>query len=200
MRPYLRTPRLELREFAEGDLPNLIELDSDPEVMRYLSGGAPTPPEQIRAEVLPRFLRSYQREPGFGVWAAEERSAGRFVGRFSLEFEAGKARREARLGFRLRRADWGKGYATEGSLALVAHGFRDLCLDRISASTYEENARSRHVLEKSGLRLQRRYRPSLEELEARASSSVRPTSVWEGDELDYAIERSEWTGPSAPIE
>ncbi len=199
MPAYLGTARLVLRPFSEGDLPHLIELDSDPEVMRYLSGGVPTPPELIRTEVLPRFLGSYRREPGFGVWAAEERSAGRFVGRFSLEFESGASQREARLGFRLRRADWGKGYATEGSIALIARGFLELRLDRVSASTYEQNARSRRVLEKSGMRLRRRYRPTLEELQARASSSVRPTTVWEGDEVEYSIDRSEWSQPPAPV-
>lgn len=199
MSRYLASDRLGLREFTDRDLENLVELDSDPEVMRYLSGGVPTPRELIETEILPRFLRSYRSEPGFGVWAAEERSTGRFVGRFSLEFEADAPGRAARLGFRLRRVEWGKGYATEGSRALVARGFLELRLDRISASTYEGNARSRRVLEKSGLRLRRRYRPTLEQLNSRASSSVRATTVWEGDEVEYVIDRSEWSGDTPKV-
>jgi RimJ/RimL family protein N-acetyltransferase len=192
MKLYLTTDRLLLREFTDDDLVNLVELDRDPEVMRYISGGVPTPRELVQVEVLPRFLRSYEREPGFGVWAVLDKSTSRFIGRMSLELESEEKGRDARLGFRLRRTEWSKGYATEGARALIKKGFLELNLARVSASTYEHNVASRRVMEKCGMRLRRRYRPTLEDLAAHASSNVEMTAIWEGDEVEYAIERGEW--------
>jgi len=192
MKLCLTTERLLLREFTDDDLDNLVELDRDPEVMRYISGGVPTARESVRIEFLPRFLRSYEREPGFGIWAVLDKSAGRFLGRMSLELEHEENGRDARLGFRLRRPEWSKGYATEGSRALIEKGFLELKLARVSASTYEHNVASRRVMEKCGMRLRRRYRPTLEELAAHSSSSAAATTIWAGDEVEYAIERGEW--------
>jgi RimJ/RimL family protein N-acetyltransferase len=76
MRVLLETERLLLRQFTESDVDNLHDLDGDPEVMRFLNGGKPTPRDVIRNETLPRFLHSYERFEGFGVWAAIERWTG----------------------------------------------------------------------------------------------------------------------------
>jgi RimJ/RimL family protein N-acetyltransferase len=192
MRVHLTTARLVLREFDESDLEHLVELDSDPSVMGYISGGVPTPGELIRNEVLPRFLQSYGPHDGFGIWAVLKKSGGGFVGRASLELAAHSTGREARLGYRLLKSHWSKGYATEISLALIRTGFVDLGLDRILASTYEHNVASRRVMEKSGMTLVKRYRPTVEELAEHASSSVAASEVWEGDEVEYAVDRSEW--------
>jgi RimJ/RimL family protein N-acetyltransferase len=69
-----------LRRFTEADADNLFDLDSDSEVMRFLTGGKPTPREVIRNETLPRFLHYYERFEGFGFWAAIEKSTGGFWG------------------------------------------------------------------------------------------------------------------------
>jgi RimJ/RimL family protein N-acetyltransferase len=120
MNTYLHTERLILRRFTPDDADALIELDSDPEVMRYLTGGAPTAPDEIRERDLPGILAGYERWGGdFGVFAAEAKDRGVFVGWFLLRPEPGGPADEAELGYRLRRAEWGKGYATEGSKALL---------------------------------------------------------------------------------
>jgi Acetyltransferase (GNAT) domain len=80
MRVFLETERILLRRFAESDVENLFALDDDPEVMRFLTGGKPTPRDVILNETLPRFLRAYERFEGFGVWPAIERSTGEFLG------------------------------------------------------------------------------------------------------------------------
>jgi RimJ/RimL family protein N-acetyltransferase len=59
----LRTERLTLRPLRESDVDKLIELDSDPEVMRFISEGIATPPEVIRDDVLPRMLGYDARAP-----------------------------------------------------------------------------------------------------------------------------------------
>lgn len=149
---YLETERLVLRRFTADEADLLIELDSDPEVMRYLSGGIPTPPDEIRELALPSVLAGYDRWDGdLGLFAAQEKDGGAFIGWFCLRPERQGPRDEAELGYRLRRAAWGKGYATEGSLALLAKGFGELGLREVFADTMTVNRRSRHVMEKAGL-------------------------------------------------
>ena len=66
----LETARLRLRRFTPGDADLLVELDNDPEVMRYLTGGRPTPRAVIEGELLPKIIREYAESPGLGRWAA----------------------------------------------------------------------------------------------------------------------------------
>src|SRR5204862_2010193 len=70
---FLETERLILREFTEDDADNLVELDGDPDVMRFINGGRPTPRQEIEDDYLPAFLAYYQRFEGYGFWAAEEK-------------------------------------------------------------------------------------------------------------------------------
>lgn len=112
---FLETERLLLREFTEDDIDILVELDSYPDVMRFINGGRPTPRDEIENDVLPTFLDYYKRFAGSGFWAAVEKSTGRFVGWFHFRPAEGAQPNEVELGYRLRRSAWGKGYATEGS-------------------------------------------------------------------------------------
>jgi RimJ/RimL family protein N-acetyltransferase len=151
MEIYLETERLLLRPFTVDDVDNLVLLDGDPEVMRYLSGGAPTPRDVIERETLPRFFSYYERGERYGVWAAIEKTTGTFLGRFIFRPLQDTDPDEFDLGFRLRRSAWGKGYGTEGSLALIRKGFTELGVRRVTASAVEANVASNRVLEKVGL-------------------------------------------------
>jgi RimJ/RimL family protein N-acetyltransferase len=82
MQVFLETERLLLRRFTEDDLENLVELDSDPEVMRFITGGRATPREEVENEILPTFLDHYECYAGYGFWAAVEKSTQRFLGWF----------------------------------------------------------------------------------------------------------------------
>ncbi|GGN43972.1 GNAT family acetyltransferase [Actinoplanes campanulatus] len=149
---YLNTERLTLRRFTAADADLLIELDSDPAVMRYLTGGEPTAPEEIRERDLPGILAGYERWGGdFGVFAAEDKDRDAFVGWFLLRPERGGPLDEVELGYRLRRAEWGKGYATEGSKALLDRAFTDLGVRMVWAETMTVNDGSRKVMEKVGM-------------------------------------------------
>jgi RimJ/RimL family protein N-acetyltransferase len=106
---FLETERLLLRRFTNDDIENLVELDSDPEVMRFINGGRPTPRDEIENDLLPAFLGHYERYAGFGFWAAEEKSTGRFVGWLHFRPAQGVPLGEVELGYRLRRSAWGKG-------------------------------------------------------------------------------------------
>ena len=193
MEVYLETERLILRRLTAADADNLVALDSDPAVMRYLNGGVPTPRDVIEGQVLPRFLSYYERYEGFGVWAAVEKSSGAFLGWFSLKPQAvaDASAGEVELGYRLQRSAWGMGYATEGARALIRKGFTELGVRHVVATTYQDNLGSRRVMEKAGLRHVRSCRPTLEDL-ADESGHIPTQEVWDGDEVEYALTRAEW--------
>ena len=132
---YLETERLLLRQFAEADVDNLVELDADPEVMHFINGGRPTPRAEVEHEILPAFLRYYQESPGLGFWAVEEKATGEFFGWFHLRPRPGHPPDEPELGYRLRRSAWGKGYATEGCRALIDKAFAEQGVRRVLAET-----------------------------------------------------------------
>ncbi|MFL6051763.1 MAG: GNAT family N-acetyltransferase [Actinoallomurus sp.] len=180
---FLETNRLTLRRFTEADEDNLVELNSDPEVMRFLNGGKPTPREEVRSRILPRFLGYYERFGDLGVWAAEEKATGWFLGWFHFRPRKTEPRDgEIELGYRLRRSAWGKGYATEGSRALIHKGFTEQGVERVVAETMTVNVGSRRVLEKAGLTLVRTFHPDC--LDAIEGS--------ERGEVEYALLRADW--------
>jgi RimJ/RimL family protein N-acetyltransferase len=192
MQVFLETERLALRRFMPADVDNLFDLDSDPEVMRYLTGGAPTPRDVIEQQVLPRFLRSYERFDGFGVWAAIEKATGDFLGWFGFQPRETSGPDEVTLGYRLRQAVWGKGYATEGARALIRKGFTALGVQRVVATTYQDNLASRRVMEKAGLTLVRAYRLTPADLMAVGTFHATSQDVWDGDEVEYALRKADW--------
>jgi RimJ/RimL family protein N-acetyltransferase len=169
---YLETERMLLRCFTADDADLLIELDSDPEVMRYLTGGEPTPPEKIREEILPRLLGHYDRWPSYGVFLAHEKAGGEFLGWFALRPKPENEDDDPELGYRLRKAAWGRGFATEGSIALVRKAFTELGARRVHAETMSVNRGSRGVMEKVGLRYVRTFFPDLPPIEGSEHGDV----------------------------
>jgi len=192
VRLFLETERVALRRFTEADVDLLFELDGDPDVMRFLSGGKPTPRDVIQHEILPRFLHSYERGEGFGYWAAMEKTSGDFLGWFSFRPPAAAVPNEVELGYRLRKAAWGRGYATEVSRALIRKGFTELGLRRVIATTYQDNLASRRVMEKAGMTLVRTFRFTPADLSAQGTYQVASQDLWEGDDVEYALEKADW--------
>jgi RimJ/RimL family protein N-acetyltransferase len=192
MQVFLETERLVLRRFTAADADNLFELDSDPEVMRWLTGGAPTPRDAIENDILPRFLRSYERSGRYGFWAAIEKATGDFLGWFSFRPREGGGPDEAALGYRLRKAAWGRGYATEGARALIRKGFTELGVRRVVATTYGDNLASRRVMEKAGLTLVRAYRLTPADLAAQDTFHSTSPDLWDGDDVEYALRKADW--------
>jgi RimJ/RimL family protein N-acetyltransferase len=150
--------------------------------MHFVTGGRPTPREEIESEVLPAFLDYHARFDGYGFWAAIEKSTGRFLGWFHFRPARGAPHGEVELGYRLRKSAWGRGYASEGSRALVDKGFAELGVERVVAFTMAVHVASRRVMEKAGLRYVRTFHQPW------------PDRI-EGDEhgdVEYALLRSEW--------
>ncbi len=181
---YLKTERLVLRHFTADDAELLIELDSDPAVMRYLSGGVPTPPEVIRDIHLPKIIAGYGKWGGqLGLFAAYEKVGGAFVGWFILRPAADGPLDEVELGYRLRQAAWGKGYGTEGSRALLVKAFKELGVRMVWAETMSVNRGSRNIMEKAGLTF------------ARSIPIPEDVPVIEGSEhggVRYEITKEQW--------
>jgi RimJ/RimL family protein N-acetyltransferase len=151
---YLETERLALRRFTADDADLLIELDGDPAVMRYLTGGEPTAPEVVRERHLPGIIAGYQKWGGdLGLFAAYEKDGGAFIGWFCLRPEPDGPLDEVELGYRLRQAAWGKGYATECSRGLLRKAFAGLGLRMVWAETMVVNQGSRRVMEKLDMTL-----------------------------------------------
>lgn len=187
------TERLLLRRFTAADVDNLLALDGDPEVMRYLEPRIKTRAE-IEAEVLPLFLGRYQRHRDYGRWAADARDSEDFVGWFGMRPvrpseaaivdwpDAPPSSGVAEIGYRLRRRDWGRGYATEGARALVRRAFTELGLDEVVATTMAVNARSRAVMEKAGLRYARTVYLTWPE----------PLDGNEHGDVEYRLRREDW--------
>lgn len=180
---FLETSRLVLRRFTEADEDNLVELNGDPEVMRFLNGGEPIHREEVRGRILPVYFDYYERFDGFGVWAAEEKATGRFLGWFHFRPHKTEPRPgEIELGYRLCRPAWGNGYATEASRALIHKGFTELGVERVIAETMTVNLASRRVMEKAGLGLVRTFhRAELHSVEG-----------FEQGVVEYALTKADW--------
>lgn len=184
MQVFLETERVVLRRFTEQDVELLVELDSDPEVMHFITGGQSTSRQEVETEILPAYLEYYERYAGYGFWAVIERPTGDFVGWFHFRPENEDHPDQVELGYRLRRSAWGKGYATEGSRALIEKGFRELAVERVYATTMVVNVASRRVLEKAGLRYVRTFHQPW----------PYPIAGEEHGDVEYALSRTEWQG------
>lgn len=178
----LQTDRIELVPLTDEHLEFEVELDSDPEVMRYLTGRGRTR-EQVGAAHELR-LATAEPVPGLGFWIGfvDEQ----FVGWWLLEapgwFDKKPVAGQAELGYRLLRRHWRQGYASEGSRELLRHAFEDLGLHRVFAQTMAVNTASRATMAAVGLRHVRTFHDDV--TEGLAGS--------EHGEVEYAITRDEW--------
>ena len=178
----LETERLILRRFTGSDVDNLIELDGDPRVIRFLTHKPPAP-DTVRSKILPGIIEDYDRVPGFGTWAAIEKSTTRFIGWLELHVPDGGDGTEVELGYRLRADAWGQGYATEGAKALIHKAFTELNVDRIWAETMAVNTPSRRVMERVGLKYVRTFHVKFEN----------PLPGTELGEVEYELRRDQYS-------
>lgn len=148
----LQTPRLLLRPLEPGDVVALLAIFGDPEVMAYSDDGV-RENTWVEGWIL-RELEHQQRH-GFGRYAVTERDSRALMGYCGLEIEELEGRIEIALGYRLARARWGSGYATEAARAVLEYGLQHLGLTRIVARIDPSNRASVRVAEKLGMRLEK---------------------------------------------
>jgi RimJ/RimL family protein N-acetyltransferase len=142
----IETNRLRLRRLRASDEPDLVVLDSDPDVMRYV--GSPAGVKSAE-ETIERVRQRIGADHGpIGFWGIESRTDGTFYGLGALiRMPSGD---DVELAYRLMRHAWGRGIATEAGAAMIGHAFNALGLSRLVAVTYRENGASQRVLEKLG--------------------------------------------------
>jgi RimJ/RimL family protein N-acetyltransferase len=145
---FLTTDRLVLRRFTLDDADELLALDSDPLVRRFVEDGEPVTRDNA-VEMIEHWSEYHERSDLFGFWAAIERATGRFLGWFHFRPGDGHADDEPELGYRLIASAWGRGLATEGSIALIDRGFSTGRIRRVLAETMAVNVGSRRVMEKA---------------------------------------------------
>ena len=154
MKFYIETERLILRELRIGDLDGMFELDSDPEVHRYL-GNKPIKNKNEAKKTIENVLNQY-KERGIGRWAVMEKHTGNFIGwsgiRLNTEYNMNGFTTYHDVGYRLIKRFWGKGYATESGKAAVDYAFNVLNLPELYATTEIGNQASHNALLKTGLK------------------------------------------------
>lgn len=126
--------------------------------MRFIGDGSTLTREQSEDQVS-RFVRHWE-ERGFGLWAVEEKGRGAFLGFVGLAHQEDWTRGpyKTEVGWRLDRASWGRGFATEGARASVEYGFEKLGLGGIISIIHPGNTASLRVAEKAGLTLRGKTR------------------------------------------
>lgn len=148
MQPRFETPRLLVRPRTLADTDACLAMDRDPEVVRFVDGPW-SDPVAHRA-----FVEARTRGPhpaGQGYWSVARRDGGCFVG-WVLLVPLDARGPETEIGWRLRRAAWGRGFAAEAAAAVLRHGLGALRLREVVADIDPANAASARVEEKIGMR------------------------------------------------
>lgn len=157
MTPFLETDRVLLRQFEDSDAAEFVKLDSDPEVIKF-TGDEPLSLEQAQAWIEGTRKRFYLGTNGrFGSFTAIEKSTGEVMGWFCFRVEYPLMVEGAiEVGFRMKQAYWGKGYATEMTRALLEYG-AGMDIKQICAVAETRHLASRRVLEKAGMVIERDF-------------------------------------------
>src|SRR5215218_954991 len=142
----IETERLLLRDWQRSDDAPFAALNADPEVARYLGG----PMRRDQSDDLVSRIRAHWRQQGFGLYAAEVKESGAFIGFIGLAIPSflPAVLPAVEVGWRLAREHWGKGYATEGARASLAHGFEEPGLRQIVALIDPDNTASIRVAQR----------------------------------------------------
>jgi ribosomal-protein-alanine N-acetyltransferase len=147
--PRIETARLLLREWQDRDLEPFAALNADARVMEHFV----SPLTRAESDALAARLRGGWATHGYGHWAVERRSDGRFIGFVGLALWAFDApfMPAVEIGWRLVPDAWGQGFATEAANAALEFGFERAGLDEILSWTTVSNVRSRALMERIGM-------------------------------------------------
>lgn len=148
MKKILETERCYIREFIKDDIELVCQMNSDPEVMEYITNGKPQTYEYSKERTLYFINEYYPQHPGLGMWAVVRKADDQFMGWACLKHLEDE---QIEIGYRFIKDYWGQGYATEVSKALIHYGFTRLSLEKIVGIAAENNTKSQHILQKIGL-------------------------------------------------
>jgi RimJ/RimL family protein N-acetyltransferase len=151
----LVTGRLVLRRWRDDDVVPISAINADPEVMRWIGGGSVRDEHQTKAAI-ETFERRWDQH-GFGMFALELRATGELIGFTGLAVPQllPEVMPAVEIGWRLGRAFWGRGLATEAAAAALRFGLIDRDLGQIISIAQAGNGASERVMGKLGMRLAR---------------------------------------------
>lgn len=147
MNIIFETSRLYLRQFTEADAPLLVQLNSNPEVLKYLHEPLLETEEQALHVLQNIILPQYKNN--LGRWAIHLKDTNEFIGWCGLKYR--DELDEIDLGYRLMQPFWGNGYAFEAARYSLDYGFNHLHIKTIVGRAHIENAASLKILEKTGM-------------------------------------------------
>ncbi len=152
----LKTSRLLLREYVESDWPAVLAYQRDPRYLRFYAWNDRT--EQDVREFVQKFIDAQREEPRVKFsFAITLKANGQLIGNCNIR-KRRPEERVAEIGYEIAPDYWGNGYATEAARAILAFGFDEMKLHRLTAWCIAENAASAHVLEKLGMQLEGQLR------------------------------------------
>jgi len=179
----IETARLRLEQWSEDRLEDFVRLAADPRVTGHFGQGSPW--SRRRSEARFAEALGHWTRYGFGWRSAIDRSSGEWLGFVGLNFARPEsielAPRSVEIGWWLDPSAWGRGYATEGAIALRDEGFERVALDRLWARYQVANKASARVAEKIGM------------------SPDRVTMGRHGEEMQLAgLSREQWERMGSP--
>ena len=147
---FLKTPRLILRQWKESDHEPYTEMNADKDVMEFFP--SVMLPDDSRRQAQ-RIAEAIDKK-GYGFFAVERKDNHQFIGFTGLSnpgFEVAEFTPGVEIGWRLSKANWAMGFATEAAKACLTFAFDQLKLDEIFSFTSVHNQRSEHVMQKIGM-------------------------------------------------
>jgi ribosomal-protein-alanine N-acetyltransferase len=152
MKSYIETERLILREMIASDDEGMFELDSNPEVHRFLGNKPVKHIDESRLYI--ENLRQQYADNGIGRWAVILKETNEFIGWSGIKLikeTINNHQNFYEIGYRFIQKHWGKGYATEAGLAFVDFAFNEMKVESLYAYADAGNKGSRNILEKLGM-------------------------------------------------
>jgi RimJ/RimL family protein N-acetyltransferase len=145
----LTTPRLWLRQWRASDREPFARLNADPVVMEFMTACL----SRTESDAFVRKAAAEIAHQGWGLWAVESRVSGAFVGFVGLRAPSFEAPFTpcVEIGWRLERASWGQGFATEAGLECLRFAFETVALPEVVSFTVYPNVRSRAVMDRLGM-------------------------------------------------
>ncbi len=147
-------------EHNQNHKQDMYDLDQDPEVMRYITGGKTSSMQMIEEVLMPRMAKYRNPEKGWGIWKVTDTVSGEYYGWILVRpwafFSDNPEHHNLELGWRFKRSSWGKGIATEAARAVADALSRQDEVTTLCAIAEEENQASTRIMEKLGMKFIRK--------------------------------------------
>lgn len=153
--------RLKFRLMDSQDTQALWQLDQDPQVMKFLTGGKPTSMDKINSVFIPRMEKYRDDKLGWGIWQVSDKVTDEYLGWVLIRpmafFTESPNFKDLELGWRFFQSTWGKGYATEAAIAIKNAVIINSDVTHVSALAVADNMASVGVMKKMGMSFVRAY-------------------------------------------